>query len=77
MMFNKFFNSLDTLNQAIQPKVVGPLFKKGGIDLCAAKLFGIGLGTSIDQWSKVRGPRAVGAGTKSQRALARCLFVMD
>jgi len=33
--------------------------------------FGIGFGTSIDPWSKVRGHRAVGAGTKSQRALAR------
>ena len=24
----------DTLNQAIQPKVVGPLFKKGGSTFC-------------------------------------------
>jgi len=32
---------------------------------------GIGFGTSIGSWSKVRGPRAVGAWTKSQRALAR------
>jgi len=36
-----------TLNQAIQPRVVGPLFYLGGIAYIVAKFIGIGCGTSI------------------------------
>jgi len=44
---NKFFNTINCLNQAIQPEVVGPLFKKGCIAYIVAKLIGIGCGTSM------------------------------
>ena len=35
---------------------MGPLFKKSGGGLLLLLEFGIGLGTSIDPWSTVRGP---------------------
>jgi hypothetical protein len=63
-VFNKFFTTINCLNQAIQPRVVGPLFYLGGIAYIVAKFIGIGCGTSI-------GPCAVcvGALAPTQREL--------
>jgi len=47
-MFKKFFTTINCLNQAIQPRVVGPLFYLRGIALYEAKFIGIGVGTSIE-----------------------------
>jgi len=44
----KYYTTLNCLKQAIQPRVVGPLFIKRCIDLYKAKLIGIGCGTSIE-----------------------------
>jgi putative flippase GtrA len=46
-VFNKFFTTINCLNQAIQPKVVGPLFYLGGVAYIVTKFIGIGCGTSI------------------------------
>ena len=46
-MFDKFFTTINCLNQAIQPRVVGPLFYLGGIAYIVAKFIGIECGTSI------------------------------
>ena len=59
-MLNKFFTTINCLNQAIQPRVVGPLFIKGCIVYIVAKLIGIGCGTSIDIIN-IRGPWRVSA----------------
>ena len=40
---------------AIQPKVVGPLFKKRGYGSSLLLKFEIGFGTSIGSWSRRRG----------------------
>jgi len=47
-VFDKFFTTINCLNQAILPRVVGPLFIKGCIVYIVAKLIGFGCGTSID-----------------------------
>jgi len=47
-MFKKFFTTINCLNQAIQPEVVGPLFYLRCIDLYKLNLIGIEVGTSID-----------------------------
>jgi len=47
-MFNKFFTTINSLNQAIQPEVVGPLFILKGIDFYELKFIRIGFGTSIE-----------------------------
>jgi len=43
----KYYTTLICLKQAIQPRVVGPLFIKRGIDYIVAKFIGLGCGTSI------------------------------
>jgi len=47
-VFNKFFTTINCLNQAIQPRVVGPLFYLRGIAYIVTKFIWIGVGTSID-----------------------------
>jgi len=47
-MFKKFFTTINCLNQAIQPRVVGPLFIKRCMTYIVAKFIGVGCGTSID-----------------------------
>ena len=47
MDVQQVFTSIDSLNQAIQPEVVGPLLKKGGKGGLRCFYFGIGFGTSI------------------------------
>jgi len=42
-----FFNTIDCLNQALQPEVVGPLFYLGGVAYIVTKFIGCGCGTSI------------------------------
>jgi len=42
-----FFTIVICLNQALQPKVVGPLFYLRGVAFCVAKFIGLGCGTSI------------------------------
>jgi len=44
----KYYTTLICLKQAIQPRVVGPLFIKRCIDLYKPNLIGLGPGTSID-----------------------------
>jgi len=44
----KFFNTINCVNQAIQPKVVGPLLYKRCIALYDPRLIDRGSGTSID-----------------------------
>ena len=53
----------DTLNQAIQPKVVGPLFKKGGSIFFLRSYLGLGLVPLLIQGTRSTareggGPRA-------------------
>jgi len=60
-MFKKFFTTINSLNQAIQPRVVGPLFYLRGIALYVPKFIGIGVGTSIDYVNKFCGPWPVRA----------------
>jgi hypothetical protein len=55
----KYYTTVICLKQAIQPRVVGPLFIKGCIVYIVAKLIGIGCGTSIDIIN-IRGPWPVG-----------------
>ena len=40
-MFNKFFTTINCLNQALQPEVVGPLFYLRCIDLYKLNLIGL------------------------------------
>ena len=47
MDVQQVFNSYDSLNQAIQPEVVGPLLKKGGIGGPGRILVEVVFGTSI------------------------------
>jgi hypothetical protein len=47
-MFKKFFTTINSLNQAIQPEVVGPLFILKGIDFLRAQKIQPVVGTSID-----------------------------
>jgi hypothetical protein len=42
------FTTINCLNQAIQPEVVGPLFKKRGDGLPAGFLVEVEFGTSIE-----------------------------
>ena len=58
-MFNKFFTTINSLNQAIQPRVVGPLFKKGCIDFLRAQKIQPVVGTSIDLRLMSRGTWAL------------------
>ena len=44
----KYYTTLICLKQAIQPRVVGPLFIKGCIVYIVTKLIGIRCGTSIN-----------------------------
>jgi hypothetical protein len=55
-VFNKFFTTINCLNQAIQPRVVGPLFYLRGIAYIVAKFIGIGCGTSIGPCAVCVGP---------------------
>ena len=43
----KYYTTLNCLKQAIQPRVVGPLLQKKGIDYIVIKLIGFGCGTSM------------------------------
>jgi hypothetical protein len=56
----KYYTTLICLKQAIQPRVVGPLFIKGCIVYIVIKLIGFVCGTSIDIIN-VRGPWRVSA----------------
>ena len=44
MDVQQVFTSIDSLNQAIQPEVVGPLLKKGGKGVFDDSILGLGLG---------------------------------
>ena len=66
----------DTLNQAIQPKVVGPLFKKRGSVFRDQSYLDLGLVPLLILLLRGQRPAKRG-GAKSQRALARCPLVMD
>jgi len=58
---DKYYTTLNCLKQAIQPRVVGPLFLKKGIDYIVAKINLIGFGTSIDDVNILRAPWRVSA----------------
>jgi len=55
-MFKKFFTTINSLNQAIQPEVVGPLFILKGIDFLRAQKIQPVVGTSIDLYFMGLGP---------------------
>ena len=65
----------DTLNQAIQPEVVGPLFKKGGSVFPVSSYLELGL-VPLLMWCEGNAPRS-GAVTKSRGALAPRPLAMD
>jgi len=48
-----FFTTLICLNQALQPRVVGPLFILKGSGLLFSNVIGFGFGTSIDMFCDV------------------------
>jgi len=55
-VFNKFFTTINCLNQAIQPEVVGPLLYKRCTTYIVTKFIGIVCGTSIGPCYMCHGP---------------------